>query len=237
MSLRNYENEVRFYQELALRPGDRTPAVYYADIQAGDRRLHPPARGHGAGPPGRPTSRAATEAAQLAIDEETGKLHAPVERPLDRTRMARQEPRESRQNMSILLPLLWAGYRKALRRRHQRRRPGCQGPRCSSGWTTISLPDPVLTVVHGDYRLDNLLFGPPGSATPLAVVDWQTVSYGSPMNDVAYFLGAGLQIEDRREHRPAWCGATTIGWSSEASPTTTGTTAGSITDAARGRVW
>jgi hypothetical protein len=33
------------------------------------------------------------------------------------------------------------------------------------------------TVQHGDYRLDNMLFGGPGSRRPLAVVDWQTATY------------------------------------------------------------
>jgi len=30
------------------------------------------------------------------------------------------------------------------------------------------------------------------------VVDWQSLRLGKPMNDVAYFLGAGLLPEDRR---------------------------------------
>jgi aminoglycoside phosphotransferase (APT) family kinase protein len=53
-------------------------------------------------------------------------------------------------------------------------------------------------VTHGDFRLDNMLFGDSHSATPLAVVDWQTCSHGHPAGDVAYFLGAGLLPEMRR---------------------------------------
>lgn len=33
-------------------------------------------------------------------------------------------------------------------------------------------------LVHGDYRLDNLLFGEAGSDRALTVVDWQTVTWG-----------------------------------------------------------
>ena len=55
---------------------------------------------------------------------------------------------------------------------------------------------PPLGLVHGDYRLDNLLFGP----DRCTVVDWQTVTWGPAMTDAAYFLGGGLSIEDRREH-------------------------------------
>jgi aminoglycoside phosphotransferase (APT) family kinase protein len=35
---------------------------------------------------------------------------------------------------------------------------------------------------------------------PIAVVDWQTVSVGNPMGDIAYFIGAGLHREERRQY-------------------------------------
>jgi aminoglycoside phosphotransferase (APT) family kinase protein len=58
-------------------------------------------------------------------------------------------------------------------------------------------------VQHGDYRLDNMLFGTRAGGAPLAVVDWQTVVWGPPAFDAAYFLGAGLVLEDRRRHEAA----------------------------------
>lgn len=51
-------------------------------------------------------------------------------------------------------------------------------------------------LVHGDYRLDNLLFAPDGS--DVAAVDWQTVSLGLPTRDLAYLCGTGLAVDDRR---------------------------------------
>ena len=59
------------------------------------------------------------------------------------------------------------------------------------------------TIVHGDYRLDNMLFGTPEGGYPLAVVDWQTVGRGAGLADAAYFLGASLQVEDRRANEEA----------------------------------
>lgn len=56
-------------------------------------------------------------------------------------------------------------------------------------------PGPV-GIVHGDYRLDNLLF----TDDAVAAVDWQTVALGPPARDVAYFLGNSLTIEDRQQH-------------------------------------
>jgi aminoglycoside phosphotransferase (APT) family kinase protein len=52
-------------------------------------------------------------------------------------------------------------------------------------------------IVHGDYRLDNMLFG---GRYPVAVVDWQTFSIGAPTSDLSYFIGAGLTPELRRLH-------------------------------------
>jgi hypothetical protein len=59
------------------------------------------------------------------------------------------------------------------------------------------------TLVHGDYRLDNMLFGVEAGGHPLAIVDWQTVALGPGAADVAYFLGASLLVDDRRAHEEA----------------------------------
>lgn len=53
------------------------------------------------------------------------------------------------------------------------------------------------TVVHGDFRPDNFLFGRTPSAPPLVVVDWQTVGLGAGPSDIAYLLG-GSFAPDRR---------------------------------------
>ncbi|MDT7754816.1 MAG: hypothetical protein QOH27_714 [Mycobacterium sp.] len=58
-------------------------------------------------------------------------------------------------------------------------------------------------LIHGDFRLDNMLFGEPGADRPLTVVDWQTVTWGPAFTDVAYFLGCALPVAQRREHYDA----------------------------------
>ncbi|MBN3508859.1 phosphotransferase [Mycolicibacterium nivoides] len=55
-------------------------------------------------------------------------------------------------------------------------------------------------LVHGDYRLDNMLFGDSGADRALTVVDWQTVTKGPAFTDVAYFIGCALPVEQRRAH-------------------------------------
>jgi aminoglycoside phosphotransferase (APT) family kinase protein len=53
-------------------------------------------------------------------------------------------------------------------------------------------------VVHGDYRLDNLVVAPPGAPDALgvrAVLDWERATLGDPLTDVglllAYWDGLG----------------------------------------------
>jgi aminoglycoside phosphotransferase (APT) family kinase protein len=54
-----------------------------------------------------------------------------------------------------------------------------------------------FSLVHGDYRLDNLMFGADGAVTAL---DWQTLTIGPPLQDVAYFLGTSVEPAIRRLH-------------------------------------
>ncbi len=53
------------------------------------------------------------------------------------------------------------------------------------------------TLVHFDYRADNLMFDTDGS---VAVVDWQTISQGGGAEDVGYLLSQNLTVADRRAH-------------------------------------
>jgi hypothetical protein len=57
---------------------------------------------------------------------------------------------------------------------------------------------PPVTIRHGDFRLDNILFG--GDSTPEALVfiDWQGTTVGRGMADVSYFLTQSMLPADRR---------------------------------------
>jgi aminoglycoside phosphotransferase (APT) family kinase protein len=54
-----------------------------------------------------------------------------------------------------------------------------------------SWPNPQ-TLSHGDFRLDNLMFGVENQAAPLIILDWQTVKLAPPVLDVAYYLSSCL---------------------------------------------
>lgn len=54
-------------------------------------------------------------------------------------------------------------------------------------WLEENLPedDGITTLVHGDYRIDNMIYAHDGSRV-LAVLDWELSTLGHPYSDLAY---------------------------------------------------
>ena len=68
-------------------------------------------------------------------------------------------------------------------------------------WLPVNLPadDGQNGLIHGDYRLDNLIFHP-REARVLAVIDWELSTLGHPLADLAYFcMCLRLPVEGERE--------------------------------------
>jgi len=53
-----------------------------------------------------------------------------------------------------------------------------------------------LTMVHSDYRIDNLLF----QGDQVTIIDWQTAMRAPPAMDLASFIATSLSIADRRDN-------------------------------------
>lgn len=56
------------------------------------------------------------------------------------------------------------------------------------------------TLIHGDFRMDNMLFGEQPGHEPLLVVDFQGPLKGSGIQDLGYLMGHSVQTSVRREH-------------------------------------
>lgn len=74
-------------------------------------------------------------------------------------------------------------------------------------WLPATLPEQTRTsVVHGDYRIDNMIFAPE-EAKVIAVLDWELSTLGDPLSDFTYVAMAwvtdnggrsGVQDLDRK---------------------------------------
>lgn len=56
-------------------------------------------------------------------------------------------------------------------------------------WLPRTLPPQTRTsIVHGDYRIDNMIFAAPDTPRVVAVLDWELSTLGDPMADFSYLM-------------------------------------------------
>ena len=201
LALGLYEREVRFYTDIA--PGIDGPIApcHHAAFDTETGAFHLLLGDAGPAVVGDEIRGATVEQAMLALSE-LGRVHAPL---LGDTAMANADwlNRESPMNQAVI-GQLYAGfidrYGDQIAPEH---REVCERLVATFDAYVASESDRVPGLVHGDYRLDNMLFGEAGADRPLTVVDWQTVTWGPAMTDVAYFLGCALPDRLRRDHYDA----------------------------------
>ena len=195
-----YVNEVRFYQEIAPTIAVARPDCYFADIDvaSGDFTLLledlSPARG------GDQLKGCSVEDARQAMIQAAA-MHGPrwCDPALKDIDWMRARPR--------ILKLI-EGIFPDCQAEFHRRYDGVLEPEymaVADRYAEVvgdffGLDYQPWTLMHFDYRLDNMLFDARGGVTPLAILDWQSLASGSGALDVSYFLGAGLSVELRRKH-------------------------------------
>jgi Phosphotransferase enzyme family len=199
--MRSYETEVRFYQELAPGLPIRTPRCHHAAVDEASglfvlllEDLAPARQGD---------QLAGCDLDQAAVAvREVAKLHGPRwgDPSLEQLPWLNRHDDGRADLLAEMVPGLYDGFveRYGDRLDDDVLAMGAAFVRSVRRWYGLR-PRP-WTVVHTDYRLDNLLFGTAEGGPPIAVVDWQTVGLGPGVSDVAYFLGAGLALGERRAH-------------------------------------
>jgi len=195
-----YEREVRFYTELAADVGVATPRCYFAahDGEAGQSVVLLEELREGTF--GDQVAGCSLAEARLAVTD-LARLHA---RWWGSARLAAFPWLVSgidlmRGALTMAYDACWApcverfGY--ALTPAFLREGPAL-GQRILA---SLDLPgEAVATLTHGDYRLDNLFFGAPGSDRPLVVCDWQSPNPGWPSYDLIYFVAGAFEPAARR---------------------------------------
>lgn len=195
-----YESEVRFYQEIAPTVGIRVPRPHWADIESSTGRFTLLLEDLSAlGEPGDMiaggTPDQAARALEALVELQAPRWSDPVLRQKDwlahpsrnQTFFAAVEP---------ALPLFLERFGDRLDSEDlefvEQIVPN------ANAWATRMTAGPTV-VLHGDYRMDNILF-PHDPAAPVAVFDWQATRLGPPLVDVSVYLGGCLPLEDRRRH-------------------------------------
>ncbi len=65
------------------------------------------------------------------------------------------------------------------------------------GWLRDNLPDSAAaTIVHGDFRLGNVMFAPSAPAELIAIFDWEMATIGDPLADLGYLCTLWTDRDD-----------------------------------------
>jgi hypothetical protein len=196
---RFYEREVRFYEQVAERVEMRVPRAYYRDVipETGDfvlllEDMAPACVGD-------QVNGCTPEQARLAIHDlaqfQAGWwTHADLEKldwmPFINDPVNQSAEQSYQQAWPAFVEFLGDKLPADSRR---------VGDRLGSNVIAIlnEMSDRPQTIVHGDYRLDNLFFASENGGPPLAVVDWQIANRGIGTFDVGYFLSGNIDVKLR----------------------------------------
>lgn len=197
---RTYEVETSFYREIRDRVTVNAPRCFYNEFSADDDEFVLLLSDFAPCSQGDQLLGCSPDDARLAVTEIAG-LHAPLwgSDEVKTKPWLHRNPPEKKRNVEALFAQLAPGFVERYRTRlgaaaHDVCQQLARSPR------DYFTHDPErFAVVHGDFRLDNVLFMNDGERRRIGVVDFQTAAVGCPLLDVAYFIGAGLTPESRRE--------------------------------------
>lgn len=194
-----YAKEVGFYRELAPQLDVRVPRTYAAEVDASGADFVLLFEDLGPCRQGNQLDSCSLEDARAAV-RQAAAIHAPswsnaalLEREWLHTRP------EALAQIKALYPQAQALFadRYSDSLEPELMRVCAELNEASEHWFGREGGDRCL--IHGDFRLDNMLFDIHGGAEPIAVLDWQTVAVGSGLTDIGYLLGCGIGDALRRE--------------------------------------
>ena len=206
MALRNYEREVKFYTQVQPTVDIRVPHCWFADWDETSGLFVLVMEDMAPAEQGDQIAGCSVAQAEVAIDE-LACLHGPRwgdETLFELDWVERRSSAADGERLAGIVGATFPGFAATLGERVQQETGG-KGMAFLTEMSTaiasyVEAKGEAFCVTHGDYRLDNILFGSTGPRLTAAVVDWQTPGHGNGIADLAYFIGAGLLPEARRAH-------------------------------------
>ncbi len=198
-----YRNEVGFYRDIKPHLSIRTPECYHAEIDDSGSAFTLLLEDLSLASPGDQIAGCDPSIAQAAVLELAG-LHAPTWskpelRQLNWMRPA-DAPAQTDQNLMLFQQNL-PGFLDRFEDTLDAETVGTfEQVAVQRSYSELFGKHSQVCLIHGDYRLDNLLIDTSTKPVSICTVDWQTVAPGNPMLDVALFVGGGLLPEARRLH-------------------------------------
>jgi aminoglycoside/choline kinase family phosphotransferase len=198
---RTYEIETAFYRTLASRVDVRAPQCFASHYDPDSDEFLLLLEDFAPCYQGDQISGCSPGEARVAV-EELARLHGPVWNAHDlesREWLHRNTP-EKRLEYCGLVKMLYPGFVDRYSNQLSEVTRAVGDAFIATAEPYFTFVPPHFTVVHGDYRLDNILFMPRPEGLQVGVVDFQTLSLGCGLSDLSYFIGAGLLPDDRRAH-------------------------------------
>jgi hypothetical protein len=202
IALRNYEREVKFYNELVTTIEVRSPKCWFADWNSDTGDIAIVLEDMAPSEQGDQIDGCGIEQAQLAVDQLI-KMQGPRwgDESLSSVDWLQRRDAGDVDRLSGLFNMFMPGflqmYTDAIVNDVGREGVEFVEALAHKIGDYVMKKDAPFTVTHGDFRLDNLLFASPAGGVECCVVDWQTPGHGNGVGDLAYFIGAGLLPEQR----------------------------------------
>ena len=195
--MRAYEVEVRFYAEVAPRVAARVPRLLFAALDPAESWFTLLLEDLGHATQGDEIEGCGADGAVAALGQ-LAALHAPCwEDPtLAATPWIDRSSPEGDEFTLALVTGLFPGFLERFGDRLASEHRALLEAFIPRMGTWMSRERGPRTIVHADFRLDNLLFTP--DRPEPAVVDFQTVNWACGAYDLAYFVGGSLEPEVRR---------------------------------------
>lgn len=202
MTYRVYEREVRYFAELDQQTAATSPQIYLSQRQddnflilmqdMGDYRVGDQAAG------------ATLEESELMVDALTA-LHSGFWAATDALDWV--PPIAGSYHADTMLALCEPGWASMCERFAQQLAPqiASQGERFKQALPALQarMNTGPVTLLHGDFRMENVLFGQQPAHHPVVIIDWQGPLLGKGLVDVALMLGQSTRTAVRQAHERA----------------------------------